>query len=255
MFVVLRFHLKRMREAKWEPDCFLWALWGLSCWRTISWLLWSMTSKCLSATWPPFLSASLCHRSTYSGPLLWQLSFHQTWPFQIDEDRIIVTALWAIFRLNDCSCYIEAFGSIRKTWGLFLLLTHLIKLKGLSDEIYHPGLKTLNPVNWTTTSRMWDHLERCLETTMLSTFHLLCRFLLLQIALLSVRVALVLTLWVRLGSCPLLKAHSACCPMFVSLKGSIKPTWWPEVKRLNVCLTNVSSSNDSSYREAFWMHN
>lgn len=55
-----------------------------------------MAPKCLIATWPPFLSASLCHHTTYGGPPLWQLYFHQTWPFQIHE--VWITMTWACWQ-------------------------------------------------------------------------------------------------------------------------------------------------------------
>lgn len=77
-----------------------------------------MARKCPSATWPLFLSASLCHHSTYAGPPLWQLSFHQTWPSQIDEAWIPVTwSCWqesermilAAANFRDLGCEAEPF--------------------------------------------------------------------------------------------------------------------------------------------------
>lgn len=113
-----------------------------------------MAPKCPSATWPPFLSASLCHHTTYAGLPLRQLSFHQTWPFQIDEAWITVT--WLQVRMNDFSCHFGDLGCIRQLQGPFVIrpMFYQIEVKALSARVklfIHPPT-----VDW----GLWTWLDR-----------------------------------------------------------------------------------------------
>lgn len=71
-----------------------------------------MAPKYPLATWPPFLSASLCHHATYAGPPLWQLYFHQTWPFQIDE--VWITMTWSCWQGSEWMI-------LAATWGIWVV--------------------------------------------------------------------------------------------------------------------------------------
>lgn len=111
-----------------------------------------MAPKCPSATWPPFLSASLCHQTTYPGPPLWQLSFHQTWPFRIDGAWVTVTELcWQASR----------WMILAATFGVWVVLGSFRGLMWSSSCFPYrslSSLRTLNPADWSIINRIWGHL-------------------------------------------------------------------------------------------------
>lgn len=112
-------------------------------------LPWSMSPKWLSATWPPFLSASLCHHSTYSGPRYDSCPFikHGLFRWSLNNSDI---ALLAIFRMNDFSCHTGALVCARQRQGppAIPLCFNQIEVKALLSwaELSMYLLRTLNHV-------------------------------------------------------------------------------------------------------------